>query len=69
MTTNELNIEMNGRERGFGVLWLLADSPPSGGCAPLSALFSGLLAAEKGGRESASWVSSIKVGLQAFNFN
>jgi len=46
-----------------------ADSPPSGGCLPSSVLFSGSAVAEKGGREVAGWVPSIKVGLQAFIFN
>ena len=46
-----------------------ADSPPSGGCIPPLAL--SLLGAvfEKGGREVAGWVPSIKVGLPAFNFD
>jgi len=46
-----------------------ADSPHLKGCLPSLPLFCGSAVAEKGGREVAGWVPSIKVGLQAFNFN
>ena len=46
-----------------------ADSPHLKGFLPPTALFSGSAVVEKGGREDAGWVPSIKVGLQAVNFN
>ena len=53
----------------FFLIPALADSPPSGALAPQTALSLRLLEAEKGGRQFAGWVPSIKVGLPAFNFD